>query len=230
MCTAGLTHYTIDAILSQRSFRDNHQVGLNAPLPQVVTAVTSVPWLHIKLAMKTLQGALWDVDATGPHRQRGQRSDRSRSLLGTYFSLKTDKNHLQLGKCWFVGQWSRFGVRVREVVVRVSPQKWRELTCVCLCVSYVPSWSCYIFRLFLILWRCLLFDVQREVMHGNNCLFLPWYSSSLHFVGHRDVCGPDVILPALLTQHSPQDCATVHSNPHVHICLRFLSDVPVASL
>lgn len=55
---AGLTHYTIDAVLSHRSFRYNHQVGVDAPLPQVVTAFTSVPWLHIKLTMKTLHGAL----------------------------------------------------------------------------------------------------------------------------------------------------------------------------
>lgn len=71
-CVAGLTYYTIDAILSHRSFRNNDQVGLNAPFPQVVTAVTSVPWLHIKLTMKTLHGALWDVDTTDPHIQRGQ--------------------------------------------------------------------------------------------------------------------------------------------------------------
>lgn len=76
-CVACLTHYTIDAILSHRSFRNHHQVGLDAPLPQVVTAVTTIPWFHIKLTMKTLHGALWDVDATGPHIQRGQRLDRS---------------------------------------------------------------------------------------------------------------------------------------------------------
>ncbi len=54
----GLTHYAVDAILSHRSFRNKHQVGLDTPLPQVVTAVTSVSRLHIKLAMKTLHGAL----------------------------------------------------------------------------------------------------------------------------------------------------------------------------
>lgn len=66
---AGLTHYTVDAVLPHRSFRNNHKVGLDAPLPQVVTSVTSVPWLYVKLAMKTFHGALGDVDATGPHRK-----------------------------------------------------------------------------------------------------------------------------------------------------------------
>lgn len=63
-----------------------------------------------------------------------------------------------------------------------------------------------------------------------TCLFLPWYPSSLHFVGHSDVCGPDIVLPAFLTQHSSQHCAAVHSDPHVNICLGFLSDIPVVSL
>lgn len=62
------------------------------------------------------------------------------------------------------------------------------------------------------------------------CTCLPRYSSSLHFVGHSDVCGPDVILPAFLTQHSPQDRTTVHTNPHVNICLGFLSDIPAVGL
>ena len=62
---------------------------------------------------------------------------------------------------------------------------------------------------------------KREVQ-----LFLPWYPSSLHLVGHSDVSGPDVILPAFLTQHSAQDRTTVHSNPHVHIGLGLLTNVP----
>lgn len=55
---------------------------------------------------------------------------------------------------------------------------------------------------------------------------LPWNPPRLHLVGHRNVGGPDVVLPALLTQDPPQDCATVHANAHVNIGLGFLSDVP----
>lgn len=64
---ACLTYYTVDAILSHRPFRNNHKVGLDASLSQIVTSVTSIPWLHIELTMKTLHGALWDVDTTSPH-------------------------------------------------------------------------------------------------------------------------------------------------------------------
>lgn len=68
---------------------------------------------------------------------------------------------------------------------------------------------------------------KREVVCGVVCLsVLPWYPSSLHLVGHSDVCGPDVVLPAFLSQHSPQDRTAVHSDTHVDIRLGFLSDVP----
>lgn len=52
------THNTIDAALPPRPFRKHHQVGLDAALPQVVAALSSVPSFHVKLAVKTLQGAL----------------------------------------------------------------------------------------------------------------------------------------------------------------------------
>lgn len=55
------TYDAVNAILSHRCFWNNHQVGVYASLPQVVTAVTAIPRLHIKLTMKTLHGALWDV-------------------------------------------------------------------------------------------------------------------------------------------------------------------------
>lgn len=60
-------------------------------------------------------------------------------------------------------------------------------------------------------------------------MFSPWDPSSLHFIGHCDICGPNIILPTFLAQHSSQDRTTVHSNTHVHICLGFLSDIPVVS-
>lgn len=60
-------------------------------------------------------------------------------------------------------------------------------------------------------------------------MFSPWDPSSLHFIGHCDICGPNIILPTFLTQHSSQDRTTVHSNTHVDICLGFLSDIPVVS-
>lgn len=52
------TYDAVNAILSHRCFWNNHQVGVYASLPQVVTAVTAIPRLHIKLTMKTLHGAL----------------------------------------------------------------------------------------------------------------------------------------------------------------------------
>lgn len=57
--------------------------------------------------------------------------------------------------------------------------------------------------------------------------FLPWNAPSLHLVGHCDVCRPHIILPALLPQHAPQHGPTVNSNPHVHVGLGLLSNVPV---
>lgn len=62
-----LTDHAADAVLSHGSFRNNHQVGLNAPLSQVVTSISTVPWFQIELSMKTLHGTLWDVDPTGSH-------------------------------------------------------------------------------------------------------------------------------------------------------------------
>lgn len=55
------THYSIDAIFAHGSLGHHHQVRLNAPFLQVLTAVSSVPWLHIKLPVQTLQGILGDV-------------------------------------------------------------------------------------------------------------------------------------------------------------------------
>lgn len=69
------TYYAIDATLSHCSFRNDHQVSLDASFLQVVTAVTSVPWLHIKLPVKTLHGALWDVDTTGTNKHTEFKSD-----------------------------------------------------------------------------------------------------------------------------------------------------------
>lgn len=64
-----MTHHAIDAIVLPRRVSGNqHQVGVDAALPKVVAAVSSVPLFHLKLAMKTLQGALGDVDTPGPHR------------------------------------------------------------------------------------------------------------------------------------------------------------------
>lgn len=56
------TDHTTDAILSHRPFGNNHQVGVNASLPQVVAALAAVPRLHVKLAVKTLHGGLRDVN------------------------------------------------------------------------------------------------------------------------------------------------------------------------
>lgn len=55
------THHSIDAILAQRSLGHYHQVGLNAPLLQVLAAVSTIPWFHIKLSMQTFEGILGDV-------------------------------------------------------------------------------------------------------------------------------------------------------------------------
>lgn len=60
-------------------------------------------------------------------------------------------------------------------------------------------------------------------------MFSPWDPSSLHFIGHCDICGPNIVLPTLLSQHSSQDRTAVHSNTHVDISLGFLSDIPVVS-
>lgn len=57
-CAAGPTHHAVDAVLAQRSFRNDHQVGLDAPFLQVVAAVASVSRLHVKLAVETLDCAL----------------------------------------------------------------------------------------------------------------------------------------------------------------------------
>lgn len=59
---------------------------------------------------------------------------------------------------------------------------------------------------------------QNELLPGNP--------PRLHFVGHSNISGPDVVLPAFLTQDPPQDRPTVHANAHVHVCLGFLPDVP----
>lgn len=58
----GDTHHPVDSVLSQRAFGHDHQVGLDAPLLQIVTAVASVPRLHFKLPVETLHGGLGDVD------------------------------------------------------------------------------------------------------------------------------------------------------------------------
>lgn len=53
----------------------------------------------------------------------------------------------------------------------------------------------------------------------------PWYPSSLHLVGHSDVSGPDVVLPALLSQDATKDRPAVDPYSHVYVCLRLLSHV-----
>lgn len=60
----------------------------------------------------------------------------------------------------------------------------------------------------------------------RNAVVLPWNPPRLHLVGHGNVSGPDVVLPAFLTQDPPQDRAAVDSNAHVHVRLGLLSDVP----
>lgn len=83
-----LTHYTIDAVRSHWSFRYNHQVGVDAPLPKVVTTLTSIPRLHIKFTMKTLHGALWDVNTAGPNINRGQYLDKLIELIDLWTIMK----------------------------------------------------------------------------------------------------------------------------------------------
>lgn len=47
------THYTIDAILAYGTLGNNNQISLDASLLQVFTAITAIPRLHVKFAMKT---------------------------------------------------------------------------------------------------------------------------------------------------------------------------------
>lgn len=68
------THDVTDAILSNGPFGYDHQVGFDAPLPQVVAAFASITRLHIKLTVQTLHGALWYVNATGSkHTEKSKR-------------------------------------------------------------------------------------------------------------------------------------------------------------
>lgn len=90
---------------------------------------------------------------------------------------------------------------------------------------------------FIQIWALTKHCILIAFLNTNSCLkemtdmwkfnpaFLPWYTSSLHFVGNSNVSGPHVVLPAFLTQHAPQDCTTVNSNPHVNIFLGFLSNI-----
>ncbi len=61
------THYPVDAVFTHASLGHHHQVRLNAPFLQVLAAVSSVPRLHIKLSMQTLQGILGDVHSPTRH-------------------------------------------------------------------------------------------------------------------------------------------------------------------
>ncbi len=61
------THYPVDAVFTHGSLGHHHQVRLNAPFLQVLAALSSVPRLHIKLSMQTLQGILGDVHSPTRH-------------------------------------------------------------------------------------------------------------------------------------------------------------------
>lgn len=71
-------------------------------------------------------------------------------------------------------------------------------------------------------------DMDKGLMAlRGRIVFLPWNAPSLHLVGHSDVCRPHIILPALLPQHAPQHGPTVHPDPHVHVGLGLLTNIPV---
>lgn len=54
----------------------------------------------------------------------------------------------------------------------------------------------------------------------------PRNATSLHLVGHSDIGGPHIILPALLAQDATQDSARVHPHTHVHPSLGLLPHIP----
>lgn len=146
------SYHSIDSILTHWSFGNNNKVCLNAFLPQVFAACSSIPWLNIKFTMKTLQCTLRDVHTP-----------------------------------------SRIGVKEDRI-------QWHFYSVKCVASSKHSS-------------RC------------TACKNSPRYTSSLHFVGHCDICGPDIILPALLSQNTTKNCPRMHPNTHVNICLRLLSNV-----
>lgn len=59
--------------------------------------------------------------------------------------------------------------------------------------------------------------------------FLPRDPSGLHLIRHCDVRGPNVKLPPLLAENSPQHGAGVDAHTHVHLCLGLLAHVPEAT-
>ena len=54
----------------------------------------------------------------------------------------------------------------------------------------------------------------------------PRDAASLHLVGHGDVGGPYIVLPAFLAEDAPQHGARVHPHTHVHPSLRLLPHIP----
>ena len=54
----------------------------------------------------------------------------------------------------------------------------------------------------------------------------PRDAASLHLVGHGDVSGPHVVLPAFLAEDAPQHGARVHPHSHVHPSLCLLPHIP----
>ncbi len=89
------THYPVDAVFTHASLGHHHQVRLNAPFLQVLAAVSSVPRLHIKLSMQTLQGILGDVYS--PNRHMSVLLANTTSCF-THYTILTDNVAVSLFK------------------------------------------------------------------------------------------------------------------------------------
>lgn len=70
---------------------------------------------------------------------------------------------------------------------------------------------------------------MKEFTGHKDSRFLPRDPSGLHLIRHRDIRGPNVKLPPLLAENSPQHGAGVDAHTHVHLSLGLLAHVPAAT-